>query len=687
MKNLSRILAFFVVVILASGAVMADSKTDNIELLVPVGQPAADGSLRVEVDKAFLSGVFPETLSITLPDGSVVFARKTSEDEIVDGFKAWYGKVEGEELSSVVLVQKGSEIRGNIHLSRGRFLLETLKDVTYRISNLGKVVEPKIELPKKSKQLLKKLENSIVPLTRPKLEAEEPQIDKDGNVVVTMMHIFRRQPHNYDPPEQVTCDATSALDIALTNQALQDSGAKVKLKLIACYTAVVYNSDFWDWLGTIHGAASGEEIQKIRDKHGADLITVYARCGDDECFWAGKYPTSHVNAIQLLGYCADGYNYQVGAGVLLGAGMQNGSYGWFPYSRGYVAPADQWRTLVTSPVFISSIPIIPYYSTPLINYGGIPIGVDGAYDNVSTINQTAPIVSQYKQKPVIENTMVPVIQNNPDAGFAPLEVTFDGSTSYINDNSKSITEYRWSFGDGSAEETGVTAAHTYNSPGEYTARLTITDSDGNRASTTKKIRVYQSGELDILLEVSKPAIKARLMGTATIRAYITDDNGNLIKDKMNLSFTTVSGSLYYDFMYIPSAGLYTQTLSSGAPGTDTITASVEGGPSETIQIRYTWPQQPVNQNLTYTTRRSLFKGLHDVTLTWAANPRTQYPARSYRIYRSTDGGAFNLIGEVGANQFRFEDKDLVAGPEYIYAVTTVDTDGDESDINTTLELN
>jgi glucose/arabinose dehydrogenase/PKD repeat protein len=74
---------------------------------------------------------------------------------------------------------------------------------------------------------------------------------------------------------------------------------------------------------------------------------------------------------------------------------------------------------------------------------------------------------------------------NPTYGDLPLNVSFDGTTSFDPDGDP--LTYEWDFGDGSAHQTGATATHTYTTTGEYTASLTVRDNRGGEGTTTIQI--------------------------------------------------------------------------------------------------------------------------------------------------------------------------------------------------------
>lgn len=83
---------------------------------------------------------------------------------------------------------------------------------------------------------------------------------------------------------------------------------------------------------------------------------------------------------------------------------------------------------------------------------------------------------------------------SPTTGDMPLPVAFDGSLSADADGT--IVSYAWTFGDGSAPVSGVTANHTYAAAGTYKAVLTVTDDQG------------ATGSASVTVTVTDPTVKA-----------------------------------------------------------------------------------------------------------------------------------------------------------------------------------
>jgi len=81
-------------------------------------------------------------------------------------------------------------------------------------------------------------------------------------------------------------------------------------------------------------------------------------------------------------------------------------------------------------------------------------------------------------------------------GAAPLTVFFDASSSAGKD--AAVVAYVWEFGAGSFSTTkrfGVSSSYTFEEPGSYDVRLTVSDKRGKTATAQQTIVVYHgSGE-------------------------------------------------------------------------------------------------------------------------------------------------------------------------------------------------
>ncbi|GAA1825092.1 ThuA domain-containing protein [Agromyces salentinus] len=80
------------------------------------------------------------------------------------------------------------------------------------------------------------------------------------------------------------------------------------------------------------------------------------------------------------------------------------------------------------------------------------------------------------------------ISVDQDSGPAPLTVAFDGAAS--TDPENAALSFAWDFdGDGTVDATTPQATHAYETEGVFDARLTVTDPDGKKGTTTVPITV------------------------------------------------------------------------------------------------------------------------------------------------------------------------------------------------------
>ncbi len=85
-----------------------------------------------------------------------------------------------------------------------------------------------------------------------------------------------------------------------------------------------------------------------------------------------------------------------------------------------------------------------------------------------------------------EGARTPIAEagSDTDSGPTPLEVTFSGEGSHDPDGDP--LTYAWDFGDGTTSDE-ANPTHTYAEPGEYSARLTVTDPSGRSSSSNLTI--------------------------------------------------------------------------------------------------------------------------------------------------------------------------------------------------------
>ena len=91
--------------------------------------------------------------------------------------------------------------------------------------------------------------------------------------------------------------------------------------------------------------------------------------------------------------------------------------------------------------------------------------------------------------PVLTSTVKVTVSASPSLGVAPLSVNF---TANVTLSSGYVTGYNWNFGDGQTSMQAL-PSHVYQSPGNYTAKVTITDNSGSQASASTVVSVSGLG--------------------------------------------------------------------------------------------------------------------------------------------------------------------------------------------------
>lgn len=108
------------------------------------------------------------------------------------------------------------------------------------------------------------------------------------------------------------------------------------------------------------------------------------------------------------------------------------------------------------------------------------------------------------------------------SGFAPLALSFSGSSS--TDSDGTISAYSWNFGDGTTGS-GISVSKTYNNAGSYTVLLTVTDNNGATGTKTVVITATQNPALVIRVWSIGLTVQS-VPGGKTVRATVKITNLN-----------------------------------------------------------------------------------------------------------------------------------------------------------------
>lgn len=121
-----------------------------------------------------------------------------------------------------------------------------------------------------------------------------------------------------------------------------------------------------------------------------------------------------------------------------------------------------------------------------------------------------------------------VLTSSVTTGEAPLAVSFSGVQSQDDGG---IVSWRWEFGDGSSDQTGVNSSvsHLYQTPGTYRARLTVADNTGLTASAEQTVVVTSPAPEVTLRDPRITLVKDRKgFAWATVTATVIDNRGAAI---------------------------------------------------------------------------------------------------------------------------------------------------------------
>ena len=196
--------------------------------------------------------------------------------------------------------------------------------------------------------------------------------------------------------------------IAYANAAHRNSGSSVSfsvVKILPLATDAEDNFSF-DLQAATFQDGIWDELTTVREEVGADLVSVLVDgsqrgtlCG---LAWTNGIASSFeenfdymYSVVSISGTCTrDTFVHEVGHNLgSAHARVDRSSSGSQPYSFGYRfkgGSGQGWHTIMAVP---GTDRLIPFFSTPELQYDSVPLGVADSEDNVRSMATSAPIVS------------------------------------------------------------------------------------------------------------------------------------------------------------------------------------------------------------------------------------------------------------------------------------------------------
>ena len=236
-------------------------------------------------------------------------------------------------------------------------------------------------------------------------DSNPPTASEDGVAVIDLLVAYTWQVR----VEAGNADALIRLALDQANRIFANSLIRARVRLAYSYqTNYAQHEDLFTDLNYLQTPDDGflDEAHAVRDRHGADVVVLLrGRHNSYQCHSAYNY-SSYLGAsyaFSVVGQnCIGNYSFARALGHNLGAGNDyNPPFENHNFSHGHAFCNDlgNWRTLMSwNPD--GSCPVLqPYFSNPDVSLMGTPTGDADVRNNARVINETAPIMANYREAP------------------------------------------------------------------------------------------------------------------------------------------------------------------------------------------------------------------------------------------------------------------------------------------------
>lgn len=311
----------------------------------------------------------------------------------------WVGKVEDDPQGQVVLVANNGRVNASIFFRGAWYGLRSMDGTLHEISvlNVTDIQEPVFEGPK----LGASCEN-------PDSCVDVPAGDDGSQIDVLFL---------YTPAaDEATGDVEGEIRMAaaMANRAFGNSNVQTRVRAVGILPIQYEEShDIETDLLRLRTSSGGlERVATLRNVFMADVVSLWIEdggtnpdrgrpnCGLAESLKKPAHPRDGFHVVRRD--CAGGNVFAHELGHNLGASHDQeqleaeGRDAHFCAGRGWVAPDDSFRTIMSYRESCDGCLRIPFFSSPNVTWNGEPIGSETA-DNVRLFSETACRVGQYRE--------------------------------------------------------------------------------------------------------------------------------------------------------------------------------------------------------------------------------------------------------------------------------------------------
>jgi len=253
----------------------------------------------------------------------------------------------------------------------------------------------------------------------------------------------------YTPAARQAAGGTSAMNslIALavreSNTGYSNSNVTQRMRLVHT-VEVQYSETGFNWATTLDrltNTSDGfmDEVHTLRDTYGADAVVLLV---NDTAFCGQAWLMSTVsNSFKTFAFsvvsriCAAGnYSFAHELGHNMGSHHDRANADGpaaYPYSYGYQAPDNAFRTIMAYNCGGAGCPRVNYWSNPEMTFGGQPMGIDyllpNSADNRRSLNNTAFTVANFRDG-VLTSAKAQITAPAPGSTLTSSTVTFSWSS-------------------------------------------------------------------------------------------------------------------------------------------------------------------------------------------------------------------------------------------------------------------